>query len=69
MQVGVDKRVVVLDVPDEEDRERVKGKNLLALVNPEITYKEGHHLRGGLPERPCLHRGRRARLGLEGQCP
>lgn len=41
VQVGVDKRVVVLDVPDEDDGERKRGKNLLALVNPEITYKEG----------------------------
>ncbi|MBI5827042.1 MAG: peptide deformylase [Deltaproteobacteria bacterium] len=49
-QVGVGKRVVVLNVPvgenDEERRER--GKNLVVLVNPEIvgssgsiTYDEG----------------------------
>ncbi|MBI5286130.1 MAG: peptide deformylase [Deltaproteobacteria bacterium] len=45
-QVGIDKRVVVLDVPDEENYQR--GKNLIALINPEIvsssgetTYEEG----------------------------
>jgi peptide deformylase len=32
---------VVLDVPDEDEKEREKGKNLMALVNPEIVYSEG----------------------------
>ncbi|HBG47034.1 MAG TPA: peptide deformylase [Deltaproteobacteria bacterium] len=41
VQVGVDKRVIVLDVPGEEENERVKGKNLVALVNPEIVSAEG----------------------------
>ena len=41
VQVGVDKRVIVLDVPDENVEERQKGKNLVALVNPEITRAEG----------------------------
>lgn len=48
-QVGVGKRVVVLDVPGESDEERrERGKNLVVLVNPEIagsagsiTYDEG----------------------------
>lgn len=39
-QVGVDKRVVVLDVPDDEER-RERGKNLIALVNPEILEASG----------------------------
>ncbi len=46
VQVGVAKRVIVLDVPDEEDgeegeREAKKGKNLMALVNPEIAWRDG----------------------------
>ncbi|MBI5903037.1 MAG: peptide deformylase [Deltaproteobacteria bacterium] len=48
-QVGVGKRVVVLDVPGDNDEERrERGKNLIVLVNPEIvgssgsiTYDEG----------------------------
>lgn len=48
-QVGVDKRVIVMDVPDEDNRESYeKGKNLIAIVNPEISecggeieYEEG----------------------------
>lgn len=49
-QVGAAKRVIVLDVPDErhdegeEDdrpRRRVKGKNLVALVNPEVVSSAG----------------------------
>ena len=42
-QVGVSKRVVVLDVPDEdtEGTEREKGKNLIALINPEIVNFQG----------------------------
>lgn len=47
VQVGVGKRVVVLDVPDEpkegdpEDKPPQRGKNLIALVNPEITERAG----------------------------
>ena len=41
VQVGDPRRVVVLDVPDEDEKERAKGKNLMALVNPEIVYAEG----------------------------
>lgn len=41
VQVGVDKRVIVLDVPDENVEERQKGKNLVALVNPRIIKSEG----------------------------
>jgi peptide deformylase len=41
VQVGDPRQVVVLDVPDEDDRDRVKGKNLMALVNPEIVSSEG----------------------------
>jgi peptide deformylase len=41
VQVGVDKRVIVLDVPDENVEERQKGKNLVALVNPEIIKAVG----------------------------
>ncbi len=41
-QVGVDKRVVVLDVPQESDGERKeRGKNLRALINPEIIGSSG----------------------------
>lgn len=41
VQVGDPRRVVVLDIPDENDEERVKGKNLLLLANPEIVSSEG----------------------------
>lgn len=51
VQVGVAKRVIVLDVPDEPLEEgpseeespkaRQKGKNLVALINPEILESEG----------------------------
>lgn len=41
VQVGVARRVIVLDVPDDEDETRVIGKNLIALINPEITCAEG----------------------------
>ncbi|OGP15563.1 MAG: peptide deformylase [Deltaproteobacteria bacterium GWA2_55_10] len=41
VQVGVDKRVIVLDVPGDGDGERVQGRNLIALVNPEIVSSEG----------------------------
>lgn len=44
-QVGVAKRICVLDVPDQKKdgsrEERVQGKNLIALINPEITEREG----------------------------
>ncbi len=49
-QVGVDKMVAVLDVPDEEpppvegevkETAYRRGKNLIALINPEILTKEG----------------------------
>lgn len=38
-QVGVDKRIAVLDVPDSENYQR--GKNLVVLINPEIMAHEG----------------------------
>jgi len=41
VQVGDPRQVVVLDVPDEDENERAKGKNLMALVNPEIVSSEG----------------------------
>ncbi len=48
IQLGVPKRVIVLDVPDlnhdddpETDPLEERGKGVLALVNPEITYSEG----------------------------
>ena len=44
VQVGDSRRVVVLDVPDEDEKERTKGKNLMALVNPEIVLAEGEHI-------------------------
>ncbi len=43
-QVAVAKRVIVLDVPpdgDMENLEKSRGKNLIALVNPEITASAG----------------------------
>lgn len=52
VQVGVSKRVIVLDVPDEEIEEDGdgatkrpapdgRGKNLIALINPEIIEASG----------------------------
>lgn len=41
VQAGVDKRIIVLDVPDENVEERQKGKNLVALVNPRIIKTGG----------------------------
>ncbi|MFQ5428459.1 MAG: peptide deformylase [Thermodesulfobacteriota bacterium] len=49
-QVGVAKRVIVLDVPlDEEDDDEAEAggkermeRQKLSLVNPEITWREGH---------------------------
>lgn len=38
-QVGVNKQVAVLDVPEGEHYQ--KGKNLIALINPEIVAHEG----------------------------
>lgn len=41
-QVGIDKRVIVLDVPDEDDRKDYKkGENLIAIINPEIIEQDG----------------------------
>lgn len=51
-QVGVDKRIAILDVPNQRKdgsrEERVPGQNLVVLINPEIietdgkiTYEEG----------------------------
>lgn len=43
-QVGADARVIVLDVPDarsEEDEPYRRGKNLVALINPEIIASSG----------------------------
>src|SRR3972149_5555654 len=45
VQVGVGKRVIVLDVPDNIDDDDAppyeRGKNLIAIVNPEITEASG----------------------------
>lgn len=41
VQIGDPRRVVVLDVPGEDEKDRAKGKNLIALVNPEIVLVEG----------------------------
>jgi peptide deformylase len=41
VQVGDPRQIVVLDVPDEDEKERAKGKNLMALINPEIVSAEG----------------------------
>jgi len=48
VQVGVSKRVIVLDVPDDEDEDNEetgkragKGKNLLTIVNPVIAWRDG----------------------------
>lgn len=45
VQVGIDKRIIVLDVPDNIDDEEgppyERGKNLIAIVNPEITEATG----------------------------
>ena len=38
-QVGLNKRIAVLDVPEGENYR--KGKNLIAVINPEITAHEG----------------------------
>ena len=43
-QVGDDRRIVILDVPqddNEEEYERTRGQNLLALINPEVIVEEG----------------------------
>jgi len=39
IQVGDERRIIVLDVPDKEDFKR--GDNLVVLVNPEIIKCEG----------------------------
>lgn len=41
VQVGVAKRVIVLDVPGDSEEKREPGRNLIALVNPVITASEG----------------------------
>lgn len=44
VQVGSAKRVAVLDVPADIDKEgvdRERGKNLIVLINPEITASSG----------------------------
>lgn len=46
-QIGVDKRIAVLDVPDrklddDEEKEYQKGKNLIVLINPEIVEASGY---------------------------
>ena len=38
-QIGVNKRIAVFDVPDSENYQ--KGKNLITIINPEITAHEG----------------------------
>jgi peptide deformylase len=41
-QIGLDQRVIVLDVNDDEDATPAdRGKNLLRLVNPVIAEREG----------------------------
>lgn len=40
-QVGADKRIAVLDVPDEDRENYRQGKNLIALINPEMIAHEG----------------------------
>lgn len=40
-QVGADKRIAVLDVPDGDRENYRQGKNLIVLINPEITAHEG----------------------------
>lgn len=44
-QVGVDKRIAILDVPNQKKdgsrEERVPGQNLIVLINPEIIETEG----------------------------
>ncbi len=39
-QVGADKRMAVLDVPDENDERKERGKNLIVLINPRILHAE-----------------------------
>jgi len=47
VQVGVARRVALLDVPQEDARDEegnrrlVRGKNLIAVINPEIVWTEG----------------------------
>jgi peptide deformylase len=47
-QIGLDQRIIVLDVAEEEDETPERGKHLLKIVNPvivesdgEITWEEG----------------------------
>ena len=47
VQVGVGKRIAVLDVPEEtrddepDEKPPQRGKNLIALINPEIIERDG----------------------------
>lgn len=44
VQVGVNKRIAVLDVPassEDKDAPRRRGENLIALINPQIIGTEG----------------------------
>ncbi|HZR81317.1 MAG TPA: peptide deformylase [Candidatus Binatia bacterium] len=40
-QIGVDQRIIVLDVADDEDQPGERGKHLLRIVNPVIAESEG----------------------------
>lgn len=40
-QVGLDQRIIVLDVGEDDDPEKERGKHLLHLVNPVIVEAEG----------------------------
>lgn len=37
-QIGVNRKIVVIDIPDDKDEQ---GKNQLILINPKITKREG----------------------------
>ncbi|MFQ5736370.1 MAG: peptide deformylase [Thermodesulfobacteriota bacterium] len=41
VQIGVARRVIVLDVPGDDEEKRERGDNLMALVNPEIVSSDG----------------------------
>lgn len=40
-QIGVSKRLVVIDIPDSDEQGNVLEHHQKVLVNPEITFKEG----------------------------
>lgn len=40
-QIGISKKIVVIDIPDEDENERIIAHNQLVLINPEITEKKG----------------------------